>query len=223
VIWQFEICLRAPETDRYAGGGCYGGATPLFQRRLTPDGVDLVLSGAIQPSALLDEASSCAEGAEVCPSVPSALPAGAWADAEISIYEPSRWAMDAPSEAQISRFPAAAQPLLRGRELTTYNDNNVWLFFPEAVGTMIPTPGYESVGCCFELTTAEVSALRAALIDAGIPEVSAYRAAASDGGTPFVSPDWLSLGPGPDGFPEHGLNLHLNPILPHGDPIATLG
>jgi hypothetical protein len=189
-----------PECPRWG----YAGVSRLFERRLTPNGVDLVRSGAIQPSTLLAEASLCPEGVEACPSVPSALPAGTWADSEIGVYEPSRWSIGALSEAEIGRFPAAAQAVLRGKKPTTYNENNVFLFFPDFPESVGKTSGDgpDQVGCCFELTTAEVSAVVAALIDVGIPD-------------PFVYPDTISVG--------QDLNLHLDPILPHGDPIAILG
>jgi len=201
VIWQF---------DEAGIKGGYARQDPLFERRLTPDGVDLVRSGAIQPSTLLDEASpaSCAEGDAICPipSTLSAVPAGTWADSEINTYEPSRWAIGALSEAEIDRFPAAAQAVLRGAERAIYN--NVFLLY-------LVDPDRYSPSESLELTTAEVSALRAALIDAGIPEVSATEAAVSDGRTPFVSPDWISLG--------NQVNLYLAPILPHGEPVAFTG
>ena len=178
VIWQLE--------------GFPGQRRPhLFERHLTAAGVDLVRSGAVQPSTLLDEASvsSCAPGKAVCPSNlsvlpaprnPSALPAGTWADSEISTYEPSRWAIDALSEAEIARFPAAAQALLRGAERATYK--NVFLLYPDE-----PPPSWTRSVEVFELTTAEVRALCAALIETGIPEVNAAQAAIIDGRTPFVS------------------------------------
>ena len=97
--------------------------------------------------------------------------------------------------------------MLRGAERAIYN--NVFLLYPNA------PPDRYSPFESLELTTAELSALRAALIDAGIPEVSATEASANDGRTPFVSPDWISLG--------QGLNLHPGPILPHGEPVAFLG
>jgi hypothetical protein len=202
VVWQFDgLAIYR---------GYTAGPSALFERRLTPDGVDLVRSGAIPPHTLLGQLSPawCAEGDERCPIPhnPSALPAGTWADSEIRTYEPSRWAIGALSESEIARFPAAAQALLRGAGRTTYN--NVFLLYPEDPDRHRPI---ESL----ELTTAEVSALRAALIDAGIPEVSAARAMGIDGRTPFVSPDWISLG--------NQLNLFFSPILPHGEPIAFLG
>ncbi len=205
VIWQFD--------------GLTGvSGSQLFERHLTPEGVDLVRSGAIPPSTLLDEASvsSCAPGKAVCPSNlsvlpaprnPSAVPAGTWADSEISTYEPSRWAIDALSEAEIARFPAAAQALLRGAERATYK--NVFLLYPDE-----PPPSWTRSVEVFELTTAEVRALYAALIETGIPEVNAAQAAIIDGRTPFVPPDLIS--------PE-GQTLRPYPILPHGETIAFFG
>jgi hypothetical protein len=199
VVWQFE------------------GHDPLFKRRLTPHGVELVRSGAIQLRTLIDEArpTACADIEEICPSPndPSALPAGAWADSQISIYEPPRWAIGTFSQSEIDRFPAAAQALLRGAELATYH--NVWLLYPDKP---------QASGSSLELTTAELSALRSAVIDAGIPEVSADRANHLDRRTPqypnaisppFVSPEWISVG--------QGVYLRAAPILPHGEPIAWLG
>jgi hypothetical protein len=222
VIWQFDgLALRGPSN----------GTSPLFERRLTPKGVDLLQSGTIQPSTLLEEAiplKSCIEADERCliqsnlpagawlypiPRNPSALPAGTWADPEFSTYEPSKWAIGRPdftrlSESEIDRFPAAAQAVLRGAERATYN--NVFLLYPDDPD-LVPTSHVESL----ELTTAELSALGAALIDAGIPQVSDGNRA----GPPFVSPDWISLMP--KDWPQIG--LVVSPILPHGEPIAFAG
>jgi hypothetical protein len=50
----------------------------IVERRLTPAGVDLVRSGAVDPSAFLGAPS---------------LPQGAWADPEVKPYAPSRYAV----------------------------------------------------------------------------------------------------------------------------------
>jgi hypothetical protein len=149
----------------------------------------------------------CAEGDEICP-IPgpaSAVPAGTWADSKINTFEPSRWAIGALSESEIDRLPAAAQAVLSGAERATYN--NVFLLYPDHPDRHRPA---ESL----ELTTAEVSTLRAALVEAGIPELSSPQAAANGGRTSFVAPNWFNLG---------DLDLHLFPIFPHGEPIAFLG
>ena len=84
------------------------GAT-LLERRLTQEGIDLVRSGAVDPSALLTHQ----------------LPEGAWADLEFRAYAPSSYAICSGGVAEpidasrvVSRLPAPAQALLRGKERT---------------------------------------------------------------------------------------------------------
>jgi hypothetical protein len=159
VIWQFET---SPNTTDWF----HKPLSPLFVRRLTPEGVDLVRSGAIQPSTLFDEAhiSACLEGREVgvCATSPSALPAGTWADSEFSTYEPSRWALNPLSEPEMNRLPAAAQALVRGASRNTYN--NISILYPEHLYPELNAAARLPVES-LELTTAEASALQAAVVD----------------------------------------------------------
>jgi hypothetical protein len=194
--------------------------SPLLERHLTPDGVELVRSGAMWIGTLFGEGtvSLCAGDRRprvsfgwlrYCdPNFPRA-PAGSWADSAIGTYEPSRWSIGALSESEIGRFPAAAQAVLRGAERATYN--NVFLLYPDMPD--MPTFPTESI----ELTTAELNVIRMALIDEGIPLVSDSSVSDPNApvGGPFVSPSWIKLG--------NTLNLFPSPILPHGEPVAVLG
>jgi hypothetical protein len=95
----------------------------LLERRLTADGLDLVRSGAVQPSAFLpDERVVGAAGTES----KTSLPAGTWADPGFTPYVASRyaicdWERGASAEAALGRFPASVRPLLRGKEQTYTN------------------------------------------------------------------------------------------------------
>jgi hypothetical protein len=117
----------------------------LGERRLTPEGVDLVRSGDVEPS-------------ELRPWTP--LPAGIWAD-EPRPYAPARFAICTWRDSRFypTRFadllPAPAQALLRGKEHRF-----------EGVGDILgdPVPVYE----CFEVATEEARALDQILIDAGV-------------------------------------------------------
>ena len=86
---------------------------PTYERRLSPTGVDLVRSGAIEPSVFLRQCLACAG---------PRLPAGSWADTEIRQYVPSRYAMChfeltrvRPSRF-LDRLPSFAQEMLRGKQ-----------------------------------------------------------------------------------------------------------
>jgi hypothetical protein len=84
------------------------GSVRFLERRLSPEGVELVRSGAIQARDLL-------------PSVVREIPASAWADREAKPYVPARYGLcfrlvDIPLdvEAVLNQLPESAQALLRG-------------------------------------------------------------------------------------------------------------
>jgi hypothetical protein len=75
------------------------------EQRLTPEGVDLVGSGALDPAVFLDTGPASHH-----------VPAGAWDDSTLRPYVPYRYAICGVGPLQ--EFPAAARDLLRGREET---------------------------------------------------------------------------------------------------------
>jgi hypothetical protein len=101
----------------YADGRVITGKHYVKERRLTPEGLDLVRSGAVGPTVFLNPK---VEGAD--------LPQGAWADLQSRRYMPSRFAVcfqnrgvqyhgDGPYEnpsTVLRYFPASAQAILRG-------------------------------------------------------------------------------------------------------------
>jgi hypothetical protein len=119
-----------------AGGGYH----PITEQRLTPEGVALVRSGAVEPTAFL------------YPRRPEGkLPASMWADHKSRPYAPSRYAVcfyGSEGAVDLSRLgrvlPASAETLLRGNERD-------YRFQPVE---------------CFELTTVETRALDEILSDA---------------------------------------------------------
>ena len=121
----------------YSAGGGYH---PITEQRLTPEGVALVRSGAVEPTAFL------------YPRRPEEkLPAIMWADHTGRPYAPSRYAVcfyGSEGAVDLSRLgrvlPASAETLLRGNERD-------YRFQPVE---------------CFELTTAETRALDEILSDA---------------------------------------------------------
>jgi hypothetical protein len=114
-----------------------------FERRLTPEGVELVRSGAIQAEDLLP------------PWVLHRVPASAWADAKIKLYAPPRYAICLDPDRSVDLLPAPAQALLRGKE-HTYDGAG-----PILGGGDPPTE-------CLEVTTEEARAIDQILSDAGI-------------------------------------------------------
>jgi hypothetical protein len=86
---------------------------PTYERRLSPAGVDLLRSGAIEPSVFLRQCLACTK---------PVLPAGSWADTEIRQYVPSRYAMCHFESTRfrpyrfVDRLPSFAHELLRGKQ-----------------------------------------------------------------------------------------------------------
>lgn len=91
----------------------------VYEQRLTPEGVDLVRSGAVEPIAFLGGASQ------------AELPASIWADPEVRLYAPPRYAVcftrsdgdherDVDPSRVVDLLPAPAQALLRGKEPRSY-------------------------------------------------------------------------------------------------------
>ena len=167
---------------------------PTYERRLSPAGVDLVRSGAIEPSLFLRQCPACTK---------PLLPAGSWAETEIRQYVPSRYAMChfgltrfGPSRF-LDRLPSFAQELLRGTEQPLgFTDTIV-----DAGGPAQPElqPRID----CWEVTTGEAHALDEVLSVAGLEE---WRST-PDGVVVFVPTADLRLGTG----------LWFTPVLPHGE------
>jgi hypothetical protein len=119
----------------------------VLERRLTPEGVDLVRSGATEPEDLLP--------------VVSGVPTSAWADAGSRPYAPPRYAVcngdpggyEDPSHL-LRLLPAPAEAVLQGKERT---------YRP---GTVDRRHGEEVVEC-FEVTTEEARDLDQILEAAG--------------------------------------------------------
>jgi hypothetical protein len=135
-------CSDCDERSEYAGGD-------LFERRLTANGLNLVRSGTIPPRFLLS-------GRQV---YDPAMPADTWADPEFKPYLPSRYAAcfdPGNPEEIVGRLPAAARPLLRGKELRTHS--NIDPYFPD-----LAWPPAE----CFEPSTEEAIVLYKTLRRAG--------------------------------------------------------
>jgi len=116
----------------------------LMERRLTPEGVDLVRSGAVEPSAFLDGTTQ--------------LPDMAWADSKVHPFQSPESAIcfwigsgfADPSRA-LSALPEAASALLRGKERTYTSD------------------GLQRVEAdCAQVTSAEARALAEILKVAGV-------------------------------------------------------
>jgi hypothetical protein len=126
------------------------GSTHFVERRLSPEGVELVRSGAVEPRRFLR------------PAGPS-LPAGAWADPDARPFVSSRYAVCYaavnvageflryvdPSRV-VSLLPAQAQDLLRGKERYRGDEG-----------------GLRRDRRCSELTIEEARSLEQILLDAG--------------------------------------------------------
>jgi hypothetical protein len=126
----------------------YAWGTGIFERRLTPEAVDLVRSGAISAYDLM-------------PPVSTNVPAGVYADAKARPYAPSKYAVCSgdpggyEDPARLLRLlPAPAEAVLRGKERT---------YRP---GTVDRRHG-EAVVKCFEVTTEEARVLDQILEEAG--------------------------------------------------------
>ncbi|HET7236925.1 MAG TPA: hypothetical protein VFK59_10900 [Actinomycetota bacterium] len=178
--------------------GLAGGDGRLAERRLTPEGVNLVRSGAIQAEDLLP------------PSVLHGVPASAWADAESRPYAPPRYALcfarpdgdqewpDVDPSHAVDLLPTPAQALLRGKEPRWYEGAGAILAFLEGLnGDDFPDPPTE----CLELATEEARALDGILSDAGVER----HVAPDSGDVSFVL--------------QHGddrIWIGFNPLFPHG-------
>ena len=109
--------------------------TPLLERRLTADGLDLVESGAVPASAFLRAFVAGAQpqfgnNPDVEWTGGAPLPAGLWAEPEFRAYEPSSyafWPLRGDVTRALRRQPDAVRKILRGRE-RTYPVR----FYPEA-------------------------------------------------------------------------------------------
>jgi hypothetical protein len=177
----------------------------LAERRLTREAVGLVRSGAIDPSAFLTDQ----------------LPESAWAEPEFRAYAPSSyaicyWGPNEPIDASraVSRLPAPAQALLRGKEHTSDKTD-------AGLGEWPPV-------ACSEVTAHEAHILVNVLADAGFE-------------TDWNGPEPTFLEPGSDGGymrrsarsgaaieadvqdPMKELLLGFQPILPHGTWVAWGG
>jgi hypothetical protein len=185
-------CSDCDERSEYAGGD-------LFERRLTANGLNLVRSGTIPPRFLLS-------GRQV---YDPAIPADTWADPEFKPYLPSRYAAcfdPGNPEEIVGRLPAAARPLLRGKELRTHS--NIDPYFPD-----LAWPPAE----CFEPSTEEAIVLYKTLRRAGF-------AFEWSGGEKLVPadewpPPWAGAPRGPCGGVEEPAEISVcfMPILPHGE------
>ena len=166
----------------------------ILERRLTQEGVDFVRSGAIVPSAFLTPQ----------------LPESAWADPEYTAYAPSSYAicdgnMEEPDDAgrSVSRLPAPAQALLRGKE-RTYQETDAGL-------------GESPPVTCFEVTAEQAHILVDLLADAGFkaewfgPQPS-FLDVGSEGG--FMRRPARS-GLAPEAEAQDSM-IWFKPILPHG-------
>jgi hypothetical protein len=167
---------------------------PTYERRLSPAGVDLVRSGAIEPSLFLRQCLACMK---------PILPAGSWADDEIRQYVPSRYAM---CHFELSRFrpsrflhllPSPARRLLRDKQ-EPYR-----VITDPILGVSGPVqPAPQARIDCWEVSTGDARALDEVLSDAGFEE---WRST-PDGVLAFEPP--ADLG--------HRTDLWFTPVLPHG-------
>jgi hypothetical protein len=168
---------------------------PTYERRLSPAGVDLVHSGAIEPSLFLRQCLACTK---------PLLPAGSWADTEIRQYVPSRYAM---CHSELTRFrpsrfldrlPSFAQELLRGKQQPYRGITDI---VEDAGGPA--QPELQARIDCWKVTTGDARTLEDILSDAGFEE---WRST-PDGVSAFEPP--ADLG--------HGTDLWFTPVLPHGE------
>jgi hypothetical protein len=175
---------------------------PTYERRLSPAGVDLVRSGAIEPSVFLRQCLACTR---------PVLPTGSWADTEIRQYMPSRYAMCHVelSRSRLSRLldllPSSAQELLRGKQQPYRGIGN-----PFAGVSEPEQPELFGIDC-WEVTTGEARALDEVLSDAGFEEWHS-------------TPDGVSAFQPPADFRKRA-DLWFTPVLPHkelaiGGPIV---
>ena len=120
----------------------------LFERSLTPEGLELIRSGAVPSSAILDDPRM--SGSIISPRlVPQVLgpllPDSAWADPDVHPYQPTDYAVCAVDSGHLlavddafARLPDAAQAILRG---------NARRSEPEAFFSVDVTPESPGAGC----------------------------------------------------------------------------
>ena len=173
---------------------------PTYERRLSPAGVDLVRSGAIEPSVFLHACLACAG---------PALPATSWADSEIRQYVPSRYAMChfgltrfRPSRF-LDRLPSFAKEMLRGKQRPYRGVTDTIV---NAGGPA--QPELQARIDCWEVTTGDARDLDEVLSDAGFEE---WRST-PDGVVAFVPPAELG----------HGTDLWFTPVLPQGEVAGAM-
>jgi hypothetical protein len=134
VIWSQQI--------GFTGNSRTASTTGWLERRLTPEGVDLVRSGAI-PLEDLDP--------------PSHVPAGVWEDPEAKPYVPARYVVCAAwSQETMRLLPQRTQDLLRGHKdkQTVYNGPAIF----SQLGRGVPCP---------EMTIEKVRALDRIFLEVG--------------------------------------------------------
>ena len=174
----------------------------LLERRLTQQGIDLVRSGAVDSSPWL-----------------TGLPESAWADPEYMPYAPSRYAIcyrgaEEPIDARlaVSRLPASAQVLLRGKE-RTYDETDTG------------SGGWPPVACS-EVTAEQAHVLVDLLAAAGFETGTNgpgrdFLDAGSDGGYMWPAP---SAGAATEAeVQDPSVQLTFQPILPHGSWVGWGG
>lgn len=187
----------------------------LNEQRLTPKGVDLVLSDDVQLDRFLDQRNGSLTPTEVI------ADADAWSDQQIRKYVAPRWAIcyvDAdgivdPSSISEDQIPTDADALLSGKERTF--DKKVGL------GTTQPTT-------CYELAIDDARALASALRQATIYHDILTRAAFHDhvigrGDVLFVYQgiEHPEVRPGTDvPLEQSRFGILFKPLLPQGEWIV---
>jgi len=161
------------------------GGTHFVERRLSPEGVELVRSGAVEPRRFLR------------PAGPS-LPAGAWADPDARPYVSSRYAV---CYAAVRALQPPAPPDVAG-ELVGYVD-------PSRVVSLLPAQAQDLLRGkerdrgdrrCSGLTIEEALTLEQILLDAGFEG--------------YVTPEWAEAF-GDNVGDEVWIFMSCNPLFPH--------
>ena len=172
------------------------GLTVWLERRLTPEGVELVRSGAVRLDGLFLDPGS-------------ALPESALEDRLIKAYVPSRFAVcpgywpwntgSLEPSSILAHLPVPAQALLRGNE-RTYDASG-------GVTGGNPPPPFTPVEC-FEVTTEEARALDGIFRDAGIERIDEL-----DNSTPS---QWVVYEVKATAALRQSF-ISMMPLLPHGE------
>jgi hypothetical protein len=179
-----------------AGGVGNRGREGIYERRLAPEGVELVRSGAVKAERF--QMSS------------NPLPADAWEDPEGRLYVPARYAacfesysdlrvVDPDPDGLVDRLPPAAREILQGKE-RTYDQEET----PDGPANAQFTPAR-----CFEVTTAEALAVAESLSEAGLEPEGPNR-------------EVWAMGLHPNGSGEQ-IMLIFTQLLPHGLWISGAG